>query len=108
VELCLTTSKGLGLFAKKDIKRGTRILRETALVWIPKKTTNAYLDLRQQLDKLPPRELDRFLSLQCNEELIKEENRAQVLGATAMLDRLRKHRKNMDSFLEEEIETQAM
>lgn len=65
LELCLTSSKGLGLFATKDITAGTCLLSETPLVVLPSRECS-YHDLQLQLLKLQPHQLDLFHSLCAN------------------------------------------
>lgn len=68
LELCLTTTKGLGLFAKKDIKAGTCIISEKPILVLSSKEDLTLRDLQQQLDKLTPAQQDAFLSLSCSDK----------------------------------------
>jgi hypothetical protein len=45
LELCLTSNKGLGLFAKQDIERGTCILSEASLIVLPSRDNVSYHEL---------------------------------------------------------------
>lgn len=63
LELCLTSKKGLGLFAKQDIKRGTCILSEAPLIVLPSRDGISYHDLLAQLTRLNPDQRDQFHSL---------------------------------------------
>ena len=65
LELCLTSSKGLGLFAKKDIQAGACVLSETPLIVLPSRDCS-YHDLQLQLLRLQPHQLDLFHSLCAN------------------------------------------
>ena len=73
VEICLTSSKGLGLFAKQDIKRGTRILSEVPLMVLPANWRAE--DLQQKLSKLSRSKLDQFHGLQSKKDLLDPRSR---------------------------------
>jgi hypothetical protein len=63
LELCLTSNKGLGLFAKQDIERGTCILSEALLIVLPSRDNVSYHELLTRLAKLDPSKRDLFHSL---------------------------------------------
>ena len=63
LKLCLTSTKGLGLFAKADIKAGTCILSEKPLLVLSKRDCSIYHDLQLQLAKLTSAQKDVFHSL---------------------------------------------
>jgi hypothetical protein len=61
--LCLKSIKGLGLFAKADIKAGTRIPSENPPLILPERDCSIYHDLQIQLAKLTSTRRDTFHSL---------------------------------------------
>ena len=105
LELCLTSTKGLGLFAKSDIKRGTRILSETPLVTVPCKDLSSPHELWGELENLTPAQLDVVHGLERNKELSDRGMRRGIrIAATALKGFRARHRQHaLDAFVEMQV-----
>lgn len=62
-ETCLTSRKRLGLFATEDIKQGTRIIAEDALLVVAADCRDQPVNVPKQFEKLSPSQHDVFTSL---------------------------------------------
>ena len=70
LELCLTSGKGLGLFAKEDIKRGTCLLSESPLLVV--RFGAGYSEVQavaEAVAKLSTTDFNTYLGLDSNKDL---------------------------------------
>lgn len=88
LELCLTSTKGLGLFAKQDIKRGTCILSEAPLIILPSRGNVSYHDLLVRLAELSPDKRDLFHNLHSGPQRLPRGTKQAIKYEAAVTRRL--------------------
>ena len=104
MELCLTSTKGLGLFAKDDIQRGTRIISEAPLRVIHSGNEGEeHKSLRNALSTLSSAKLDAFYSLSTNRKLLSRKHVASVTKHALALPRFRKDKSSLAAFVEADV-----
>lgn len=104
----LTTTADLGLFAKQDIKCGTRILSEAPLVVLSEDDVSAHPCMWKRLDHLSPAELDQFDSLYINKALLCAKTCPEPRKAVIASGKLGQCREFIDGFVENEVHRSGM
>ena len=99
---------GLGLFAKRDIKRGTCILSESPLVVVHTKGEEEYSRLWQQLEGLSTSQLGQLDALQCNKELLSKRARLRIRNTVVLSGKFRKCTDVQSGFVETATNRQGM
>lgn len=105
VEVAFTASKGLGLFATKDIKRGTRILAEEPLVVRPP-TEKSTINIYREFDKLTPPQLNEFSALHHEKTLLEPQLRPIIRHRMSTTKQYRGQ--SLDLAVEDEIKMRAV
>ncbi|KAK3721065.1 hypothetical protein LTR37_003355 [Vermiconidia calcicola] len=100
LEICLTSSKGLGLFAKQDIKRGTRILSERPLIVLSSEDIANYSSLKQRLDDLTTVEHALYYDLSDNKELTDDEVRSRIRQVAVESGKFRRRPDGLNIFVQ--------
>ncbi|KAK5165512.1 uncharacterized protein LTR77_009041 [Saxophila tyrrhenica] len=108
LELRLTPTTGLGLFAKCDVKRGSRLLSEAPLLLIPSSGPTTYQDLQQQLEKASPAEREALYGLQHDPELLSRNQVRQVRNYAVTIRKFAKDKDGLKSFVQTQAKAMAI
>jgi hypothetical protein len=107
LELCLTSTKGLGLFAKTAIKHGTCVLSEKPIIMVSTDSVT-YESFLERLEELSEEQHNALYALGHNKKYLDPRMKTMIRKNAIDKGKFKKNKQALEIFVEAQLKGNAM